>query len=144
MENKDTKKDIFTDGFKMDSHEEKLENEDISCQYEIAEPKEEMENKDFLANINKQSNESFEEEKFIHQKTDYRKWIIQFVFIVIVVIAVYFLLNQKVEIIDFTHMSYQNVADWASDKDVVITVDSNYSNEVDTDHVISQSIKPGE
>ena len=101
-------------------------------------------NNDFLANVNKQTNESFEDEKFTYQKTDYRKWIIQFVIIAIVIVAAYLFLNQKVEIIDFTHMSYQDVAAWAGEKDVIITVDSEYSSEIDADYVISQSIEPGE
>lgn len=113
LENKDKKKDIFTD-------------------------------KDFLATVNRQTNESFQEEKFAYQKTDYKKWIIQFIIIAIAAVAAYLLINQKVEVIDFTHMSYQDVAAWASDKDVIITVDNKYSSEVNTDHVISQSIQPGE
>lgn len=100
-------------------------------------------NKDFLSSVNKQASESFQEEKFDRQKTNYLNWIIQGVIIAIAIVAAVILLNPKVVVLDFTNMTYSDVQTWAYDNDILLTSIEEYSNSVDEERILSQSIDAG-
>lgn len=100
-------------------------------------------NKNFLENLNKNAAESFQEEKFTYEKTNYTKYIIQFVFLGIIIAAAIIFLNQKVEVVDFTNMAHEDVVAWANNNKVIITSSNDTSNEIKENHIISQNVQPG-
>ncbi|GMQ61900.1 PASTA domain-containing protein [Vallitalea maricola] len=154
-------KDIFKDGFNFNLDEEKeLEtNEEVHNNNEIENEskienniieednsvKDDNHKKDFLANLNETRNASFQQEEFTYQKTsNYKKWIVQIIILVIAVISIYLIVNRKTELIDFSNMLYEDAAAWANDKNIILTYEEEYSNEIQDDYIISQSIEPGE
>ncbi|GMQ59756.1 hypothetical protein AN1V17_41560 [Vallitalea sediminicola] len=156
-------KDIFQDGFnfnlnedtqsgtKEEIHNDKIENEakidtiEKDTIEEVNNIEDDNDKRDFLSNLNETKTASFEQEEFTYQKnSNYKKWIIQIIILIVAVLSIYFIVNRKTELIDFSNMLYEDAAVWANDKNIILTYEEEYSNEIQDDYIISQDIKPGE
>ncbi|GKX29520.1 hypothetical protein SH1V18_20000 [Vallitalea longa] len=156
-------KNIFSDGFSMDiDKNEEIENkkfvtdnireksnkeDTITANNRNAKQSNEPndEPKDFLTSLNDNNNSSFQQEEFTYQKnSNHKRWIIQIVIIIIAVGSIYYIINKKTELIDFTNMLYDDAEAWASGKNIILTYEEEYSNDIEEDYIISQDINPGE
>lgn len=107
-------------------------------------PQNNDENKDFLKNVNNGVGEGFQEEKFVYQKSSNIKWLFRGAFVILLAVIVFFFLNQKITVIDFTEMTVTDVSSWGSKNSIVFAYVFDYSSEIEEDRVIAQSIAPGE
>lgn len=158
-------KDIFKDGFNFnldeekkpetneevhnkEIHEEEIDNEakiDNDTIKEVVNIEDDKSKSNFLSNLNETKNASFEQEQFTYQKTsNYKKWIIQIIILAIAVISIYFIVNRKTVLIDFSNMLYEDAVAWANDRNIILTYEEEYSNEIQEDYIISQNVEPGE
>jgi beta-lactam-binding protein with PASTA domain len=152
------KKDIFKDGFRMNpddkGKEQKEESKPLNDKKEkktIKTAGDDMKNEskkpdrgtDFLASLNKEKTESFQEERFIKQKKSYTNLIIQIVIIITAALIVYYFMNQKVEMIDFSYMNYEKALEWGQDNNILVSAKGEYSEDIETNSVILQNIPAG-
>jgi len=119
------------------------DNNGEDCYKDGSEMKKDKVENDFLEKINKDKIESFQDEKFTYRKRSYQKWIIQIVIIAVAIAAVYLLMNPKIEVIDFSYMSFNDASAWANDSEVIVTANYTYSDGYEREQVISQNIDPG-
>jgi hypothetical protein len=109
----------------------------------------------------------FEEEKFIKQKTNYKKWIVQIVIIAIALTAAFFLFNHEtevnfmrsseiefivsqddraavVEVPDFLNSTLTQADIWSRNNEVNYTYSYEYSSIYERDRIMSQSVAAGD
>jgi len=98
--------------------------------------------KQFLSEINQEKSkvESFQKETFESIKPDRTKYIWMFGVVLVALIGVYFLFNQKVVVVDMTGWTTTDAATWAETNSVQLVSSSIYSESVDVDSIISQSV----
>lgn len=102
-----------------------------------------MAKKDFLNDVNsKVENESFAQEKFEKIKPDLTKYYIFAAVAVVAIVAVYIFMNRKTEIPDFAGWTETEVATWASQNNMVLSVQSEYDLST-ADTVLSQNPEVG-
>lgn len=100
--------------------------------------------KSFLEHVNDNKVESFKEEEFIHQKKDKKRWIIPFMIIIILSVACYLYINQKVTMIDLSNLTYQEAENWCLEKQLVLSNTEVYHEEVESGRIITQKTPIGE
>ncbi|QUI23565.1 PASTA domain-containing protein [Vallitalea pronyensis] len=135
---KDDTKDDTNEGIDYHTQENNLQSF-------IDENENDTSGNNFLSSVNQQAKASFEEEKFSYQKVNpYKKWLIQCLILGSAVIAIYFIVNQKTELIDFTNMAYDDVVAWSNGQGITLVTEEQYSNTVTEDRIISQNRGIGE
>jgi len=65
------------------------------------------------------------------------------VILVCVIIGIYFMLNQTVEVIDFTGWTENNAQLWAREHGVILQIEEAYNDEFEAGKVVSQSVASG-
>ena len=100
----------------------------------------------FLDSINDKEevkNESFQKEKFQEIKPDRTKYYIIAAIAAVVLVASYFLLNQKIEVTNMVGWTVSDARTWASSNELNIVVHEIYDDN-DIGEVVSQNILEGE
>jgi len=100
--------------------------------------------KQFLNEINesKEVNESFQKEQFVKIKPDLTKYYIMVGIVLISIISLYFIMNQKVQIPDMGGWTLTDAQSWANNNEITLVATSEYSLET-KNTIVSQGTDPG-
>jgi len=98
--------------------------------------------KQFLSEVNESQtiNESFQKEKFEKIKPDLTKYYIMSAVVLISIFSLYFILNQKLTMVDMKGWTLTDAQSWASKNDIQLIVTSVYDLE-EVEIVLSQSVE---
>lgn len=107
-----------------------------------------MSKNNYLDHVNKKQDKSTEKESFkkeSFEKTNTKRAIpiIPLVLLAIIVIVVFFMLNQKTEILDLENLTLEEAMTWASESEINISSSNIFSN-IEEGRVIEQSIQAGD